>query len=297
MIRLTCLITEPKIGIIRIDRMDKGTQKRITVVVVVCVILAILAFLIYTSWGVAIVLWMLEDPKWLVTTIIAASAAVPELWYRSIGPYLARHRQESAGKKQAIDWRIQKCGQLKQAVHHHIEDRVKNYQFDLVGEMSGGWGQGPTPEVEGMMRTYYEKVQECSDWLEASKRVLKLILLETMESKFPESKATYLQSGDVYLQDLFEHILIDPTIRGEQVSIPWLQDNRPEDIEKILGKVDESEKENIDKFFKEFHDTSNRESSLQTLRRKREELIAFAARLEQTAGTERQRLEDELKRL
>ena len=255
----------------------------------------LLVVLIVTPWWPAVVRWMEEDPVGnavAMISILAASVTVLRgpvfLWDRFIGPYLTRHRQESAAKKNAMDWRIQKCRSLKQAVNHHIEGRVKNYQFDLVGEISGGWGQGPSPELENMMKTYYEKVQEGSKWLEVSKRVLKLVLWETTETCIPKSSDSYVRSS-------FEGVLIDPLIKGVRVSASWLETEYPHLAENIEKKCDPSE--NINEFFKRLNDSANNELSLRTLRDKREELISYATGFESALDAERQRLEEELRNL
>jgi hypothetical protein len=262
---------------------------------VAAVWILLLVIFIASPWGPAAVHWWEEDRVGNGLKALTALAALTEvlrpvlwLWDRLIGPWLTSRDQESKAKREEMSSSIRECESLKRGIDRHVKDGVKNYRFDLTYEISGGWGRCPTQKLQDAMKVYYEKIGECSTWLEVSKRVLKLVLWETMESKLPKSK-------DTYLQDLFEHVLIEPTIREEQVSIPWFQTKRPDLINEISKKVDATE--NVNEFFKEFHDASNRELSLQMLRRKREELMSHAVKFEETIDSEQQRLEEKLKKL
>ena len=222
---------------------------------------------------------------YLIISVIALIIALLDLVFRA-WPKFVRYREEKENErrkaKQELEEKIRRCESLKRGICNHIRLYVKKYKFNMVGEISGGWGLAPTTKLQEMMKIFYEKNEECVTWLKASKRILKLVLWEVMEWQLSKSK-------DSYLQDLFEKVLIDQIIKEVRVSMPWLQTERPDLIEVIEGKIDPSD--DFNEFLKRLNEYSNNELALKTLREKRRELMVFAEKFRSTIDAEQHRLE------
>lgn len=195
-----------------------------------------------------------------------------------------RLKEQIKKKQEDLRSRILTCQYLKKEISNYIKNHVKQNEFKFTGFglLQSGWGQAPTPKLQEKMKLFYEKVDDCKNWFEVCKRTLKLVLIENMRSYLPTSKNSYLEG-------LFGNILIEPIIKGVKISRSWLETERPDLVKEIQKKLDPSE--DINEFFKKMNDSSIGEHSVEILKKKRKELIAYSEEFKKTIDTERQRLD------
>lgn len=187
-------------------------------------------------------------------------------------------------KQEDLRSRILTCQHLKKEISGYIKNHVKQNEFKFTGFdlFQLGWGAAPTPKLQEKMKLFYEKVEDCENWLKSSERALKLVLMENIMAHFPK------KIEDNYLRSLFQDVFTEPLVKGVRISKSWLETERPDLIEEIEKKLESSR--DIANFFKKLNDDSAREHSVRMLKEKRKELVAYSEEFKKMIDTERQRL-------
>ncbi len=245
--------------------------------------------------------WLTQPPWWLPYTLYALLTALFGLLARiAFERYKERRAREQSERSQKVEQAKANIERLKtkistinysliEAVEHDLE-RVKETEFfDHVTSREGEILSTAREfsDLTDIAERYVEAIREATDWREANRKLFKYVISDLVTNNFHKTLAAnprptpngWAESGT--LDAALQILLINPIVKGDKISLEFLQQLSPEVCVQIRKLS--AEEEGIEKFLRDLNDTITRDQFLRRFRRKQETIRDLGSALKKTA--------------
>jgi hypothetical protein len=261
----------------------------------VVVIVLLVLFLIFSySKYLTIPEWMLPNIFFaFMTALFGFLFAIGGLYLRD---YLEIGKMKKVQKLNALEALKREYSRCKWAIANSLEMYVEKNQMANFVELSVNVedvGEIKISEqLQKEIQEYNEKIQDYNIFLKASENHIR----NSVETKVKRMFKKTLNRGCELNVTLCSDFFMTKYFNGEIVTCNLLRDTEPIMLKNITKDVDESERYELDVFFKEVNDEFQKEDILLRFRKQREAVIGHGKRIAENLQKEISLIDKEMKK-
>lgn len=220
--------------------------------------------------------------------------ALVEIYYRIIRPRQEKQEQESQNRTKSLRSLKKSLERLKEDIELDLKNFFK-FEFippdQKVRELTKV--KDELEELRKKLEVYHEKSDNCDNWAKASKKAIKLHVLEWLEDYLPKTREVFKTGSPRSLKDILVEFLTNTIFREEDITKNLFESEDPDNYNRL--RICHADREDLNKIFKYLNSAVKADNTIKVYINEYKKLTDFVKELQKDIDSKIKRIQEEIR--